>query len=84
MHPAASRRAADLRRLWAGFRDRVAIALGEEEEEPAGPRLAWFPCGPEILPLAGLMWFPDLVAVQPEPAPADDRRRPLAGPSRRR
>jgi hypothetical protein len=84
MHRAASSRAPDVRRLWAALRDRVAAALGDGEDEPAGPHLAWFPCGPEILPLAGLMWFPDLVAVQPEPPPADDRRRPLAGRLTRR
>jgi hypothetical protein len=65
MPRAASLPAAGLRGRLNALRARLAAALAEEEV-PDAPRLAWFPCGPEILPLAGLMWFPDLVAAQVE------------------
>lgn len=65
MHRAASLPAPGLRGRLAALRQRLAAALAEEDV-PDGPRIAWFPCGPEVLPLAGLMWFPDLVAARPE------------------
>jgi hypothetical protein len=74
MHRAASLHAPHRRGFWARLAGRIAEALAAGDEEEAGPRLARFPCGPEILPLAGLMWFPDLVAVQPAPVHDDEDR----------